>query len=173
MEYLSADNAKDTLTSMQTAFDNIFKAIGTARIDRDMRDLSSFEKFQIKGSSFQDFAKIANRVRCRFAPLLLLPYKAGDWIYEKDFFSIKFSIEEIYYLHKTRFDKIGEKGTEIKIRKYIEVKGSRRKYGLKDWDSKKILELISGNKDEKLCEIVKSKLKEANVEVKKMKEVKK
>ena len=175
MEYLSRDNAVKTLKSMDEAFGKIFDRIGEGRIDRDMRDLGSFEKFQIKGMKFGDFAKIANRVRCRFVPLVedekAKRIKEGDWVFDKEFFSIKFSIEEVYFLHKTVFNKVGEQGREIKIRKYIEVKGGRRGYGIKDWDKEKVLELIKGNKDSKTCEIVKGKLDSADDEIKKWAEI--
>ena len=167
MEYLSRDNAVKTLKSMDEAFGKIFDRIGDGRIDRDMRELGSLEKFQIKGMKFQEFAKIANRVRCRYVNLEGMKLKEGDWVFDKEFFSIKFSIEETYFLHKTAFNKVGEPGREIKIRKYIEVKGGRRGYGIKGWDKEKVFELIKGNKDEKTCEIVKSKLDLADDEIKK------
>ena len=171
MEYLSRDNAVLTLKSMKEAFEKIFDRIGEGRIDRDRRDLGSFEKFQIKGMKFGDFARIANRVRCRFVSLEDMKLKEGDWVFDKKFFTIKFSIEETYFLHKTVFNKVGEQGREIKIRKYIEVKGGRRGYGIKGWDKEKVLELIKGNKDEKTCEIVKSKLDAADDEIKKWAEM--
>lgn len=175
MEYLSEKNAEDTLNSMSNAFKKIFAAIGDGRIDRDMRELGSLEKFQIRGMKFQEFAKIANRARCRFVNLTedgkAMKLKEGDWVFDKEFFGIKFSIEETYFLHKTRFDKVGEPGREIKIRKYIEVKGGKRGYGIKGWDKAKVLELIKGNKDEKTCEIVKRKLNAADDEIKKWAEM--
>lgn len=167
VEYLSEKNAEDTLKSMGDAFKKIFVAVGKGRIDRDMRELGSFEKFQIKGISFSDFARIANRVRCRYVPLESMKLKEGDWVFDKEFFTIKFSIEETYFLHKTVFNKVGEQGREIKIRKYIEVKGGRRGYGIKGWDKEKVLELIKDNKDSKTCEIVKGKLDLADDEIKK------
>lgn len=166
MEYLSRDNAVKTLKSMGEAFDRIFDIVGEGRIDRDRGD-NSFEKFQIKGIKFSDFAKIANRVWCRYVYLSGEKFKEGDWVFDRSFFTIRFSIEESYFLHKTAFDKAGEKGREVKIKKYIEVRGSKWSFGIKDWDKEKILELIKDNKDVKMCEIVKRKVEEADAEIKK------
>ena len=175
MEYLSEKNAEDTLNSMSNAFKKIFAAIGDGRIDRDMRELGSLEKFQIRGMKCQEFAKIANRARCRFVNLTedgkAMKLKEGDWVFDKEFFGIKFSIEETYFLHKTRFDKVGEPGREIKIRKYIEVKGGRRGYGLGHWNKNKISELIKDNKSKDIQDIVNKKLDAADEEVKKWKEM--
>lgn len=172
MEYVSLENVKKTLASWGGAFEEIFGKIGEGRIDQDLIRGGVLENFKIRGMGFNEFAKIANRVKCSYADLfedgVARDVKEGDWIYERDFFRIRFSLEEPYKLYKMRFRAVGEKGQETEVRRRVIVAGGKRGYGLKDWDKKKVLDLVEGN--EKIQKFVERKIEKAEEELLKWKE---
>lgn len=170
MEYMSRENVEKTLDERSKAFERIFDRIGEGRIDQDVAD-RGMDKFRIKGVKYSEFAGIANRVRCGFTGLFEdgkpERIKAGDWVYDKSFFGISFSVEEKYVMYKMRFDRIGEAGREIEIRKWITVEGGRREYGIATWDKERILALVKGN--DRVVEVVRRKVELANEEIEKWK----